>query len=164
MEFSIYFLFNIIDFMKKLNLLKIKIREELKSKRYLDTAIHASVAFIIYVSLSRFLNVNREILFLFSFLGSFFPDVDHIFLYKKEKFGNFKIFLRWIIRSERYRIGFELFHNAPTILVLMISLPYIYSKSKIAFAFFLGFLLHLITDLILDKIIVGRVKWWRFGF
>lgn len=161
----IYFLTNIIDSMKKLtlNYLKFKIREELKNKRYLDTFLHASVAIILYFILSNFLTIPRENLFFFSFLGSFFPDIDHLLLYRKNRFGNFKNFLRWIIRSERYRIGFELFHNAPTIFLLLLSLPYTYNKSSSAFSFSLAFLFHLLTDLILDKIIVGKIKWWRFG-
>lgn len=163
MVFLIYFVSDFTNFMKNFAYLKSKIRDELKSKRYLDTAIHIFFALIIFFSLSNILKIQKNLLFLFSFLGTFFPDIDHILLYKKKNFGNFKNFIKWIIRSDRYRVGFELFHNAPTILIIMISLPYAYYKNPITFVFFLSFLVHLITDLVLDKIIVGKIKWWRFG-
>lgn len=150
--------------MKNIILLKSRIKEELKSKRYLDTIIHCCVGLLIYSISSIYLKTQKEILMFFSLFGSFFPDIDHIFLYNKKKFGSFKIFLRWIMKSERYRIGFELFHNAPVMLIILISLPYTYFKSKASFIFFLAFLLHLLVDLVLDKIIVGKIKWWRFGF
>ncbi|MEM4461135.1 MAG: metal-dependent hydrolase [Nanopusillaceae archaeon] len=143
--------------------LKIKVREELKSKKYFDTVIHSFFALLICFSLSNILKIQKDLLLLFSFLGTFFPDIDHILLYKKKNFGNFKNFIKWIIRSDRHRVGFELFHNIPTIFTIMISLPYVYYKSRLAFVFFLSFLLHLITDLLLDKIIVKKIKWWRFG-
>lgn len=164
MVFSFYFFTTFINFMTNLSLLKFRIREEIRKKRYLDTVIHSISALLIYFSFSTIFEIPRELIFLFSFLGSFFPDIDHLLLYKKRRFGNFKMFLKWIIKSERYRIGFELFHNAPTILVLLISLPYLYVKNKLALIFFLAFLFHLLIDLSLDKIVVGKVKWWRFGF
>jgi len=140
-----------------------KIKEELSKKRYLDTLIHTLTATFLCVFLSYFLKVYSFQIYILIFLGSFLPDIDHLFLYKKKKFGNFKNFLRWIVKSNRYRVGFELFHNAPVIIIILLSLPYVYSKSKLAFAFFAAFIFHLIVDLILDKIIVGKIKWWRFG-
>lgn len=161
--FLIYFHVNIIDSMKNLTYLSVRIRQELKSKRHLDTLIHAFSALMIYFLVSDLLSDSKETLLVFSFLGSFFPDIDHLLLYKKERFGNFKNFLRWIIRSERYRVGFELFHNSPTIFLLLLALPYTYYKNPLVFTFSLAFLLHLLIDLTLDKIIVGKIKWWRFG-
>lgn len=141
----------------------LKIKKELQTKRYLDTLLHLTVAFLLFIVSSFLLPISKELIFFLSLLGSFIPDIDHLLLYKKERFSNFRAFIKWIIQSDRYRKGFELFHNAPTILVIFLSLPYIYVKNKAAFLFFIAFLFHLLTDLILDKVIVGKTKWWRFG-
>ncbi|MEM4500438.1 MAG: hypothetical protein QXD62_03785, partial [Candidatus Woesearchaeota archaeon] len=103
-----------------------KIRKELKEKRYLDTVIHGTIVVILYFSLLNFLNLPREKIFFSILLGSFIPDIDHLFLYQKRKFGNFKNFIKWIIKSDRYRIGFELFHNTPVMFMILLFLPYLY--------------------------------------
>lgn len=139
-----------------------KVRKELRCKRYLDTVIHISVATILYFVFFKLLNYPEEV-FLYIYVGAFFPDIDHLLLYRKKRFGSFKNFLKWIIRSERYRIEFELFHNTPVILIILLSLPYLYLKNKLSFVFFLSFLLHLLSDLVIDRIAVGEIKWWRFG-
>jgi hypothetical protein len=141
-----------------------RIRKELEEKRYLDTAIHALIAiFLCIVFSSFFSNLKKETLILTTFLGSFLPDLDHLLLYKRTKFYNFKAFLRWIIHSSRYRIAFELFHNLPSIVAILFLLPFLYAKNKLVFIFFLAFLLHLISDFIIDKIVLKNTRFWRFG-
>jgi hypothetical protein len=141
-----------------------KIRKELEEKRYLDTAIHALIAiFLCIVFSSFFSNLKKETLILTTFLGSFLPDLDHLLLYKRSKFYNFKAFLRWIVHSSRYRIAFELFHNLPSIATILFLLPFLFVKNKLVFIFFLAFLLHLISDFIIDKIVLKNTRFWRFG-
>jgi len=141
-----------------------RIRKELEEKRYFDTLIHSLVAILLSIVFSFvFPFYKKEAVVFFVFLGSFLPDADHLLLYKRRRFYNFKAFLRWILHSSRYRIGFELFHNFPSIVTILILLPFIYSKNKIMFMFFVAFLFHLIIDLIIDKIVLKNVRFWRFG-
>jgi hypothetical protein len=141
-----------------------KIRKELEEKRYLDTAIHALIAISLCIVFSSFFsNLKKETLILTTFLGSFLPDLDHLLLYKRSKFYNFKAFLRWIVHSSRYRIAFELFHNLPSIATILFLLPFLFVKNKLVFIFFLAFLLHLISDFIIDKIVLKNTRFWRFG-
>ena len=141
-----------------------RIREELEEKRYLDTLIHSLIAiFLSVVLFFSFPFYKKETIIFFIFLGSFLPDIDHLLLYKRHKFYSFKAFLRWILHSSRYRIGFELFHNFPSIITILILLPFIYLRNKIIFAFFVAFLFHLVIDLIIDKIVLRNTRFWRFG-
>jgi len=141
-----------------------RIRKELEEKRYLDTLIHSLIAISLSILFSFiFPFYKKETIILFVFLGSFLPDIDHLLLYKRHRFYSFKAFLRWILHSSRYRIGFELFHNFPSIVTIMILLPFIYLRNKIMFVFFVAFLFHLIIDLIIDKIVLRSVRFWRFG-
>ena len=142
-----------------------RVRKELEEKRYLDTLIHALVTIFLSIVFSFvFPFYKKETIISFVFLGSFLPDTDHLLLYKRHRFYSFKAFLRWILHSSRYRIGFELFHNFPSIVTIMILLPFIYFKNKIMFAFFVAFLFHLVIDLIIDRIVLKNVRFWRFGF
>jgi hypothetical protein len=72
--------------------------------------------------------------------------------------------LKWIIYSSRYRISFELFHNLPCILVTLFLLPFLYLRNKLMFVFFVAFLFHLVADLVIDRIVLRNVRFWRFGF
>jgi len=142
-----------------------RIREELEEKRYLDTAIHVLVAIFLCLTFSLFFrNLKKETIVLTVFLGSFLPDFDHFLLYRKRRFYSFKAFLRWVIHSSRYRISFELFHNFPCVIVTLFLLPFLYLRNKLMFMFFVAFLFHLIADLIIDKIVLRNVRFWRFGF
>jgi len=141
-----------------------KIRKELEEKRYLDTFIHVVVAISLILIFSKlFPFYNKETIILTIFLGSFFPDIDHLLLYKRSRFYNFKAFLRWIIHSSRYRIGFELFHNFPSIITILLLLPFVYIRNKLMFMFFVAFLFHLLVDLTIDKIVLKNIRFWRFG-
>ncbi|MGC8993533.1 MAG: hypothetical protein ACP5H3_01680 [Candidatus Aenigmatarchaeota archaeon] len=139
-------------------------RKQIEEKRYLDTVIHILVAITLCFFFSlTFKNYDLSTIITFVFAGTFFPDLDHLLLYKKSRFYNFKSFLRWIVHSNRYRIGFELFHNFPSIILILLLLPILYIKSKLMFIFFSAFLFHLITDLILDKLVLKNIRFWRFG-
>ncbi|MCS7093888.1 MAG: metal-dependent hydrolase [Candidatus Aenigmarchaeota archaeon] len=140
-----------------------RLRKEISEKRYLDTVIHSFISIVLCIIFTKLLNVPLEKVLILVFVGSFIPDIDHLLLYKKSKFRSFKNFIRWIIKSDRYRVGFELFHNLPVILLIILFLPYLYLKTKFSFIFFTAFLLHLITDLVLDRIVVKNIRWWRFG-
>ncbi len=141
-----------------------KLRREFQEKRYLDTLIHLSVALLLSMIFSSiFTEMDKKIIVISTFLGSFFPDVDHLLLYRKKKFYSFKAFLMWIMHSSRYRIAFELFHNLPAIITIIVMLPFIYTKNKIIFMFFVAFLFHLLVDLLIDRIVLKNIKFWRFG-
>jgi hypothetical protein len=153
-----YYFNNIADSMMS------KIRKELDEKRYLDTVIHVFIAILLSILFSSFFtNIKKEIIIALTFFGSFLPDLDHLLLYKKRRFYNFKAFLRWVVHSSRYRMYFELFHNFPSIITILILLPFIYVKNKLMFMLFTAFLFHLLTDLIIDKIVLKNVRHWRFG-
>lgn len=141
------------------------LRKQIEEKRYLDTFIHISTAIILCIIFSRFFkNYDSSTIIIFVFTGTFFPDLDHLLLYKKSRFYNFKSFLRWLVYSNRYRIGFELFHNFPSLILILLLLPFLYFRNKIMFMFFTAFLFHLTVDLILDKLVVKNIRFWRFGF
>jgi len=140
------------------------VRKQLEERRYLDTFIHTLIAITLCILFSfHFSTVKREVIVLTVFLGSFFPDIDHLLLYRKSRFYNFKAFLRWIVHSSRYRVGFELFHNFPVIATLLILLPFVYFRNKLVFIFLLAFLFHLIVDLMIDRIVLKNIRFWRFG-
>jgi len=141
-----------------------KLRKELEEKRYLDTLIHSLVAISLCIVFSfLFPSFEKNTIIITVFLGSFLPDLDHLLLYKKRRFYSFKAFLKWILHSSRYRIAFELFHNFPSIITIIILLPFIYIKNKLIFIFFVAFLFHLVLDLIIDKIVLRNIRFWRFG-
>jgi len=139
------------------------IRKEFEEKRYLDTVAHSTVAIIAIIAL-HILFPAYEItnLIILVFVGTFFPDLDHLLLYKQLKFRKFKEFLNWIIHSNRYRVGIELFHNFPVLIFTLVSLPFIYLKSLTMFIFFLAFALHLLTDASIDKLVLRSLSHWRF--
>ncbi len=140
------------------------LKKQVEEKRYLDTFFHVVGAiFLCLIFSSIFKNYGKTTIITFVFIGTFFPDLDHLLLYKKSRFYNFKSFLRWIIHSNRYRIGFELFHNFPSLILILLLLPFLYFKNKLMFIFFSAFLLHLVTDLLLDKLVLKNVRFWRFG-
>jgi len=139
------------------------VRKQLEEKRYLDTFIHTLIAIALCILFSFYFSTKREVIVITVFIGSFFPDIDHLLLYRKSRFYNFKAFLRWIVHSSRYRIGFELFHNFPVIVTLLILLPFVYFRNKLVFIFLLAFLFHLIVDLIIDRIVLKNIRFWRFG-
>jgi uncharacterized membrane protein YjjP (DUF1212 family) len=141
-----------------------KLRQELEEKRYLDTLIHSLVAISLCIAFSFLFNFKKETIIITVFLGSFLPDLDHLLLYKKRRFYSFRAFLKWILHSSRYRIAFELFHNFPSIITILILLPFIYIKNKLMFMFFVAFLFHLLVDLMIDRIVLRSFRFWRFGF
>jgi len=142
-----------------------KLRQELEEKRYLDTLIHSLVAISLCIAFSfLFPSFEKNTIIITVFLGSFLPDLDHLLLYKKRRFYNFKAFLKWILHSSRYRVGFELFHNFPSIITLLILLPFVCIKNKLMFMFFVAFLFHLLVDLMIDRIVLRSFRFWRFGF
>jgi len=141
-----------------------KLRKELEEKRYLDTFIHTIVAISLVLIFSHlFPFYKKETIILTTFLGTFLPDIDHILLYRRSRFYNFKAFLRWIVYSSRYRMGFELFHNFPSVVTILLLLPFTYLRNKLMFMFFVAFLFHLLVDLTIDRIVLKNIRFWRFG-
>jgi len=141
-----------------------KLRKELEEKRYLDTFIHTIVAISLALIFSHlFPFYKKETIIITTFIGSFLPDIDHLLLYRRSRFYNFKAFLRWIVHSSRYRMGFELFHNFPSVVTILLLLPFIYVRNKLIFMFFVAFLFHLLADLTIDKIVLKHIRFWRFG-
>jgi len=141
-----------------------RLRRELQEKRYLDTLIHLLVATLLCIVFSSlFTEIDEKIIVIFTFIASFLPDIDHLLLYKRGKFYNFRAFLRWVMHSSRYRIAFELFHNLPAIITIMVLLPFIYVRNKLIFMFFVAFLFHLLVDLVIDRIVLRNIRFWRFG-
>ena len=158
MGFLLYSFHNFADSMMEM------VRKQLEKKRYLDTLAHTLIAVGLCILFSLYFSTfKREVIVITVFLGSFFPDIDHLLLYRKSRFYSFKAFLRWIVHSSRYRIGFELFHNFPVIVTLLILLPFVYFRNKLMFIFFVAFLFHLIVDLMIDRIVLKNIRFWRFG-
>jgi len=139
------------------------LRKEFDKKRYLDTVVHSTVAITAVVILhSVFPGYEIRKLIAVVFAGTFFPDLDHLLLYKQLKFKSFKSFLKWTVHSNRYRVGIELFHNFPVLVFTLVSLPFIYLKSLTMFIFFLAFALHLLVDVSIDKFVLRSLRHWRF--
>ncbi|MEM5829946.1 MAG: hypothetical protein QXL82_00310 [Candidatus Aenigmatarchaeota archaeon] len=101
--------------------------------------------------------------FIAIFLGSLIPDIDHLIYLKYIRFRNFKEFLLFNIKSDRYRRGFLLFHNFIFISILAVSIPIIMFFSIFWALFFLAFLIHLIFDFFEDRILIRATSYWKFG-
>ncbi|MEM5882151.1 MAG: hypothetical protein QXS69_01650, partial [Candidatus Aenigmatarchaeota archaeon] len=97
------------------------------------------------------------------FAGAFIPDIDHFIYLKYIRFTSIKDFLRFNIKSDRYRRGFLLFHNIPTIAILLITVPLLMFYNTLISLFLLAFLIHLIFDFFEDRIIIRVSKHWKFG-
>lgn len=136
--------------------------DALREKKYLDTLVHSIVLILLAVIFSRILEIENKTILVSLFAGTFFPDLDHLLLYRKEKFKNFKSFVRWAVRSSRIRIGLEVFHNFPVFIFLSLLLPFLWFKNILLFLFFIGFYFHLAVDIILDRMALKNLKQWRF--
>jgi len=93
------------------------------------------------------------------FLGSFFPDIDHIVYLKYKK--SIKEFLKYNIFSDRYRKGILIFHNIYFMIFLIFITLFSSLYSLSLFLFFLSFFLHLLVDFLDDKFTIRTIEHWR---
>lgn len=92
--------------------------------------------------------------------GALSPDIDHLNIWKEYKFKSFRSFLKFCVKTDRYRRSFLIFHNFWAIAVLIVLMPLISMVNLLAGVFFLTFLCHLFLDFFDDKITVGRSTQW----
>lgn len=93
-------------------------------------------------------------------IGSFLPDIDHIIYYKYVPL-NLVEFIKFNIKSDRFRRGFLVFHNIPFLIFWAILTPLTAIYSLNVFLFFLSFLLHLLLDYLDDKFVLGYTYHWK---
>lgn len=115
---------------------------------------------IIYIEDPQLSLIHRIIAVL---IGSFIPDIDHFIYLKYIRFTSFKQFLLFNIKSDRYRRGFLVFHNLPTIIILAVAIPFLMFYNTFVALFFLSFLIHLVFDFFEDRILIRFTKHWKIG-
>ncbi|MEM5790530.1 MAG: hypothetical protein QXP77_00525 [Candidatus Aenigmatarchaeota archaeon] len=95
------------------------------------------------------------------FLGSFIPDVDHLAIWTTKYFRNFRSFLKYCFKSQRYRGAFLLFHNLPTIIVLLIILPVANWMNFYFGIFIIAMICHLFLDFLADSFALKTHSHWK---
>lgn len=95
------------------------------------------------------------------FLGSFIPDIDHLAIWATKYFKNFRSFLKYCFKSQRYREAFLLFHNFPAIMTLLIILP-VASWMNFYFGIFItAMICHLFLDFLADSFALKTHSHWK---
>lgn len=109
-------------------------------------------------------NYNMLGIFLVSLVGAYIPDIDHLNMYKTVTHKNFFDFVKIVMRAERYRRAFLVFHNHLTMLIVAVTIGV---TALIDFNFFISlflisFLLHLILDYLADVLLIKTHSHWKF--
>jgi hypothetical protein len=124
---------------------------------------HIAVPFII-IGIVLFSNPHLDLraLLFTTFFGAFFPDVDHFYMWKKIEHTGFFSFVKSVMRAERYRRAFLLFHNHLTILIVAVALPILALVNFFWGIFLLAFLAHLVLDYLADVLLIKTHSHWKF--
>ncbi|RLI98446.1 MAG: hypothetical protein DRP00_01935 [Candidatus Aenigmatarchaeota archaeon] len=130
----------------------------------LSTLLHNLSHFILPLLLLELIGLKRGIdiyLIISIFLGSFLPDIDHLSIWATRRFKNFRSFLKYCFTSDRYRRAFLLFHNFPTIIALLISLPIASLMNFYLGVFILAMICHLFLDFLADSFALKTHSHWK---
>jgi hypothetical protein len=106
--------------------------------------------------------INSVAAFVVIWAGSLLPDLDHINIWRKTYYKNFKEFLRYCLSSNRYRKSFLMLHNILTILILIIAIPIVSFLNIFLGIFLLATFSHLILDFLTDKLLIKTHGHWKF--
>lgn len=115
------------------------------------------ISMVLYSSKVNFTN-----LFLAALIGAYFPDVDHFSMWKKVTHKGFFDFVKFCLKSDRYRKAFLIFHNHLTMLIVAIAMPIIAYLNFFAGIFLLAFFTHLIFDYLADTFLIKIHSHWKF--
>lgn len=124
---------------------------------------HFLLPFLIFHIFTRITpEINRFLAFIVIWAGSLLPDIDHINIWRKTYYKDFKEFLKYCLSSDRYRKTFLMFHNILTIIVLIIVMIMTSVLNIFISIFFLAIISHLILDLLTDKLLIKIHGHWKF--
>lgn len=124
---------------------------------------HFILPFLIFFVIVRSTpEINPIAAFIVIYVGSLIPDIDHINIWRKTYYRNFKEFLRYCLSSNRYRRSFLMFHNILTILILIIAMPIVSILNIFLGIFLLAIFSHLVLDFLTDKFLIKTHGHWKF--
>lgn len=122
-----------------------------------------SIPFLVTaIVLMRTPAVNPATVFFVALIGSYFPDIDHLNMYGKISHKGFFDFVKVVMRAERYRKTFLIFHNHLTMLIVAAAIPVTALINFFLALFILSFLLHLILDYLADILLIKTHSHWKF--
>ncbi len=112
---------------------------------------------LVFIRITPEINILK--FFIVILIGSFFPDIDHIVLWRKyESFGEF---LRYCLSSDRYRKSSLVFHNILTILIVIVCVAMFSMINILMGTFFLAMLAHLVLDFLTDWTLIKSHGHWK---
>lgn len=117
---------------------------------------------IVSIVLYRTPEINFRALLLTAIIGAYIPDIDHLNIWNKVPHKGFFSFVKFCLRSDRYRKSFLLFHNHLTMLIILITLPIAVFINLFVGIFLLTFLTHLILDYLADMFLIKAHSHWKF--
>jgi len=131
-----------------------------KKSVVLHNFAHIFLPFFIFILIfNNFSKIETEKIFIAVFIGSFFPDIDHLAM--KRTYEKFSDLLKYCWNSDRYRKSFLVFHNSITILIVSVS-AFVFMKVNFLISIFLiSFLSHLILDILTDRLLIKSHGHWN---
>jgi len=96
-----------------------------------------------------------------AFLGATLPDLDHFSMYGKVKHKGFWGFVKYCLRSDRYRKAFLPLHNYASMFIVAVTAAVFSLIDTYIFIFFTSFLLHLLFDYMADIYMIKQHTHWR---
>ncbi len=120
--------------------------------------------FVTGIILLRMPYLDSLYIFVASMIGAYIPDVDHLNMYRTIVHKSFFDFVKIVMRAERYRRAFLVFHNHLTmlILVVMIGVASFFGFNFFISVFLVSFLLHLVLDYLADVMLIKMHSHWKF--
>lgn len=134
----------------------------MRFKIFLHNLSHAILPLLILYSILRIdplLDVKLS--YLAVLIGAFLPDVDHLKILWDYKFKGFWHFFIYSITTDRYRKSVLVFHNIPTVLIIIALLPLAFLSNWYVGVFILSFFSHLVLDLLFDWHATKGVSHWK---
>lgn len=123
---------------------------------------HFALPFLIFFLISSITpEINLIATFIVIWIGSLIPDIDHINIWRKTYYRNFKDFLRYCLSSDRYRRTFLMFHNILTILIMIIAIPILSFLNIFIGIFLLAVFSHLVLDFLTDSFLIKTHGHWK---
>jgi hypothetical protein len=140
-----------------------ELRDLMKKSIFLHNLLHVFLPlFLLYIIVRVSGKINLTYSAISVFTGSFFPDIDHLLIYKKKVYKSFFKFLKFCLRAERFRRGFLIFHNDLALLFIAVSIIIFKFLNFYFMLFLFSFFFHLVYDYLSDIILIKTYKHWRF--
>ncbi len=126
----------------------------------LHNIAHLALPFL-FLEIFSLLRGFSILLLISIFSGAFLPDIDHLAIWASRYFRNFRSFLKYCLKSSRYRNSFLLFHNFPTVIALLIFLPWAFLMNFYFGIFILSMACHLFLDFLADVFALKIHSHWK---